>query len=286
MTAASRRRETPLLGGLAIFAGVLVASALFLNLDGEVGDRMQGVLAGGALIAVVGAIDDRFELIPPVKLAGQIVAARDPGRRPASRSRTSRCRSSAPSTSATPAAPLTVVGLVFVMNVVNFSDGIDGSRPASARSARSRSRSSPSTSSAARAGDARGDHRRRRARASWSTTSPRRASSWATAARTCSGCCSAASPSRARSRRRPSLALVFPLVVLAVPFLDTAFVVLKRMKYRRPVYVADQNHFHHRFGRIGFSQRRTVLYLYAWTICVAAFAVALRFVPTPTTAAT
>ena len=51
------------------------------------------------------------------------------------------------------------------------------------------------------------------------------------------------------------LALVFPLVVLAVPFLDTAFVVLKRMKYRRPVYQADQNHFHHRFDRIGFSAR-------------------------------
>ena len=35
------------------------------------------------------------------------------------------------------------------------------------------------------------------------------------------------------------LALVFPLVVLAVPFVDTTFVVLKRLKYRRPVYVAD-----------------------------------------------
>ena len=67
--------------------------------------------------------------------------------------------------------------------------------------------------------------------------------------------------------------------MLAVPFLDTTFVVLKRLKYGRPVYVADQNHFHHRFARIGFSQRRTVLYLYAWTLCVAAFAVALRFVP-------
>ena len=75
------------------------------------------------------------------------------------------------------------------------------------------------------------------------------------------------------------LALVFPLVVLAVPFLDTTFVVLKRLKYGRPVYVADQNHFHHRFSRIGFSQRRTVLYLYAWTLCVAGFAIALRFVP-------
>ena len=32
------------------------------------------------------------------------------------------------------------------------------------------------------------------------------------------------------------IALVVPLVVLAVPFLDTTFVVLKRLKYRRPVY--------------------------------------------------
>jgi UDP-GlcNAc:undecaprenyl-phosphate GlcNAc-1-phosphate transferase len=75
------------------------------------------------------------------------------------------------------------------------------------------------------------------------------------------------------------IALIVPLVVLAVPFLDTTFVVLKRMKYRRPVYVADTNHFHHRFARIGFSQRRTVAYLYAWTAAMAGLAVALRFVP-------
>jgi UDP-GlcNAc:undecaprenyl-phosphate/decaprenyl-phosphate GlcNAc-1-phosphate transferase len=75
------------------------------------------------------------------------------------------------------------------------------------------------------------------------------------------------------------VAIVAPLVVLAVPFLDTTFVVLKRVKYRRPVYVADANHFHHRFSRIGFSQVRTVLYLYGWTACLAGLAVALRFVP-------
>ena len=57
-----------------------------------------------------------------------------------------------------------------------------------------------------------------------------------------------------------------PLVVLAVPFLDTGFVVAKRIKYRPPVYRGDANHFHHRFHRIGFSQRRTVLYLYGWTV--------------------
>jgi UDP-GlcNAc:undecaprenyl-phosphate GlcNAc-1-phosphate transferase len=75
------------------------------------------------------------------------------------------------------------------------------------------------------------------------------------------------------------VAVVIPLIVLAVPFLDTTFVVLKRMKYGRPVYLADANHFHHRFSRIGFSQRKTVLYLYAWTACLAGLAVAIRFVP-------
>ncbi len=64
-----------------------------------------------------------------------------------------------------------------------------------------------------------------------------------------------------------------------MPFLDTTFVVLKRMKYRRPVYEADANHFHHRFSRIGFSQRRTVLYLYAWTLMLGGVAVSTRFVP-------
>ena len=75
------------------------------------------------------------------------------------------------------------------------------------------------------------------------------------------------------------VALVFPLVILAVPILDTGFVVAKRIKYRQPVYQADREHFHHRFDRIGFSQRRTVLYLYGWTLSLAALALALRFVP-------
>jgi len=55
--------------------------------------------------------------------------------------------------------------------------------------------------------------------------------------------------------------------------------VLKRLKYHRPVYEADAWHFHHRLVAIGFSQRRTVLYLYAWTLLLAGFALALRFIP-------
>jgi UDP-GlcNAc:undecaprenyl-phosphate/decaprenyl-phosphate GlcNAc-1-phosphate transferase len=75
------------------------------------------------------------------------------------------------------------------------------------------------------------------------------------------------------------VALVVPLVILAVPFLDTGFVVAKRLKYHRKPWSADANHFHHRMARIGFSQRKTVAYLYGWTTLLAGVAVALRFVP-------
>jgi len=75
------------------------------------------------------------------------------------------------------------------------------------------------------------------------------------------------------------VALFLPLIILTVPILDTGFVVAKRLKYRRPIYRADRWHFHHRMADIGFSQRRTLVYLYGWTLVMAALALALRFVP-------
>ena len=75
------------------------------------------------------------------------------------------------------------------------------------------------------------------------------------------------------------VALFFPLIVLAVPILDSGFVIAKRLKYRRPIYEADRWHFHHRMANIGFSQRRTLAYLYGWALVLAGLALALRFVP-------
>src|SRR5439155_18482915 len=75
------------------------------------------------------------------------------------------------------------------------------------------------------------------------------------------------------------VSFVLPLILLAVPFLDTTFVLLKRLKYRQPIYRPDSEHFHHRMARIGFSSRRTIAYLYAWTLMLAGLALALRFVP-------
>src|SRR5215207_566077 len=65
------RTATPLLGGLAIFGGALVAGLMFLP-DNQ---RTEGILAGAALITLVGALDDAFDLHWVVKLAGQVAAA-------------------------------------------------------------------------------------------------------------------------------------------------------------------------------------------------------------------
>ena len=78
-----------------------------------------------------------------------------------------------------------------------------------------------------------------------------------------------------------AVSLVFPLVILALPILDTAFVILKRLKHRQPIYQADRWHFHHRFANIGYSQRRSAMHLYAWCISLSAFALAVRFAPNP-----
>ena len=66
---------------------------------------------------------------------------------------------------------------------------------------------------------------------------------------------------------------------MAMPILDTSFVVLKRLKYRRPPWGADHNHFYHRFMRIGFSQRRPPRTCTCGPRCVAGYAILLRFVP-------
>ena len=113
--------QTPLLGGLAILVGVLVAGALFLPASSE----MRGILGAAALITAVGIVDDIRDLSPGVKLLGQAAAGLI-------------CVLSGVRVDdftfpflgrvdlGDLGGPLTLLGLVAVMNVVNFSDGVDG----------------------------------------------------------------------------------------------------------------------------------------------------------------
>ncbi|HEU0194916.1 MAG TPA: MraY family glycosyltransferase, partial [Gaiellales bacterium] len=76
-----------------------------------------------------------------------------------------------------------------------------------------------------------------------------------------------------------TVALFFPLLVLAVPILDTGFVVARRLKYRMPITTPDKTHLHHRFVNIGFSQPRAVVYIYFWVATLAAAALGTRYIP-------
>jgi len=72
--------------------------------------------------------------------------------------------------------------------------------------------------------------------------------------------------------------LFFPLLVLAVPIVDTTFVVARRLKHRERIFEADQAHLHYRFLRRGFSQVRAAIYIWAWCGTLAIAALGTRFI--------
>lgn len=266
-------RVTPLLGGLAILAGVLVAAAIWLPIT----DETRGILLGAALIALVGAIDDVIDLPPQWKLLGQIVAAVIPV---AAGVRVENI--TLPFLGALDfgdfGGVLTVIGLVGLMNVVNFSDGVDGlaagvcaiSAVAFSIIAFDLGRAGAGVLAAIVAGAAIGFlfH-------NFHPASIFMGDCGALLLGFLLGCVAV----QGSLKTNALIALVGPLAILAVPFLDTSFVVARRLKYRRAPWSADAQHFHHRLARVGFSQRRTVLYLYAWTVLLAGLAVAMRFIP-------
>jgi UDP-GlcNAc:undecaprenyl-phosphate GlcNAc-1-phosphate transferase len=76
------------------------------------------------------------------------------------------------------------------------------------------------------------------------------------------------------SRLQPNRwAVLSPLVILAVPLLDMAWVVLLRWRIGQPFYVGDTNHLSHRLVRRGFSKTATVVLI--WLMAAASAAVAL-----------
>lgn len=268
-------RPVPGLGGLAILAAAVVAALVFLPWNAQT----RGIVGGSLAIAFVGGVDDWRPngLHPAVKLAGQFAAA------------------------AIPVASgvwvenvtlpfvdpldlhdwgklLTLVGMVAVINVVNFTDGADGlaagvctiAAATFAVIALSLDRPFAAILAALTAGAAVGFL--------WHNFHP--ASIFmGDAGSNLLGLLLACVAIEGVLKTAAVVALFFPLLILAVPALDATFVVAKRIKYGRPVYSADRWHFHHRFANIGFSQRRTVLYLYGWTVSLAALALAMRFVP-------
>ena len=277
---------TPKLGGLAILMGILVSAILFMPM----GQETRGILIGAATIAGVGVLDDVFTLGAAPKMLGQVLAA--------SIAVFSGVRLTAftlpfvggvdPSSVDLVTLPLVgevdlgellgLVGIVAAINVINFIDGVDGlaagvcviSAGTLAIIAVSLDRETAGVLAALTAGGALGFLRH---------GFPPASSFMGDTGSNLLGYMLAVIAIQGSLKTNAVVALFFPLIILAVPILDTGFVVAKRIKYDQPIYKADRWHFHHRMANIGFSQRRTLAYLYGWTGVMAVLALALRFVP-------
>ena len=277
---------TPRLSGIAILIAVCASGAIFLPWD----DQTRAILLGAIVIAMVGMVDDLFDLPPLVKLLGQIVAAVipvtagvtvdvftlpfvggvDPGGTELFK---------LPLVGHVDLGELgTVIGIVAMANVVNLIDGVDGlasgvcliSAATLAIIALSLERNPAGILAAITAGGALGFLRH---------GFPPASSFMGDTGSNLLGYLLGVAAVQGALKTNAVVALAFPMLVLAVPILDTGFVVAKRLKYRRPIYEADAWHVHHRMANIGFSQRRTLAYLYGWTMVMAGVALALRFVP-------
>jgi UDP-GlcNAc:undecaprenyl-phosphate GlcNAc-1-phosphate transferase len=266
-------KPMPRLSGLAILVAVEAAGWIWLPGD----TQSRWILIGAVAIAAVGVLDDIYDLPALPKLAGQIAAALIPvvaGVRVENLTLPFLGGFELHGWS----YPLTVLGIVAVVNVINFLDGVDGlaagvcviAAVTLATIALSLERNSAGVLAALTAGAALGFLRH---------GFPPASSFMGDTGSNLLGYLLATASVQGALKTNAVIALAFPLIVLAVPILDTGFVVAKRLKYRQPIYQADSWHFHHRMANKGFSQRLTVAYLYAWTIVMSALALALRFVP-------
>ncbi|HEX2016571.1 MAG TPA: MraY family glycosyltransferase [Solirubrobacteraceae bacterium] len=276
-------RSAPLLGGLAIMAGALVAGLLWLP-----STRLwHGVLGAAAIITLVGALDDRFDLPAGVKLGGQVLAAGVAVHYGIVVNHITLPFVGVLDFPRTGTA-VSLVALVGLMNIVNFSDGVDGltagvcviiaSTMAVIAFDVARHESALHNHGTLGAGVLAGIIAGGSLGFLFHNFPPAK-SFMGDSGSNLLGLLMGAVTIEGAVKTQIVVSFAVPLILLAVPFMDTTFVVLKRLKYRRPIHKADAEHFHHRMARIGFSQRRTVVYLYGWTVLLAGLALALRFVP-------
>ncbi|HEU6445140.1 MAG TPA: MraY family glycosyltransferase [Gaiellaceae bacterium] len=264
----------PRLGGIALLLGIFVPALAFLELDGP----YRGILLGAAIATTVGAVDDFRGLPWWAKLGGQVSAAAVAVGFGVTVDRFTFPGLGSQELPEWAAGAATIVWVVAIMNMVNFLDGMDGLAAGICAIAGSTfaiiglSLGVPEAAllSAIVAGACFGflHHNFYPARIFMGDSGA-----------LLLGFLLATLAIEGLVKTAALATLVLPLLVLAIPIVDTSFVVAKRLKYRQPLYAADRTHLHHRFMNIGFSQKRAVAYMYAWCGILAAAALATRFLP-------
>lgn len=253
-------RIMPRLGGLAVFFGFLAAAVLLLGDD----PRVSGLLAGGAVILLLGVADDIRGISPKTKLIGQTMAAiiviisgiqiqflTNPFNGYFYLGALS--------------IPFTIFWIVSVTNAVNLIDGLDGLASGVSIIALltfaviTYQMGQPTVSllSIALAGAVFGFLRYNFFPAKiFLGDSGSMFLGFMVSVLAVYGLLKGVT----------LVAFVVPIVVLGVPIFDTCFAIFRRYCEHKPIFEADKKHIHHRLLSYGLSHRQTVLVIYGISI--------------------
>lgn len=259
-------RIMPRLGGLAIYlAFVLATLGAWLFAGSDIDWKVAlGLLLGGTVVVAVGALDDKFELSPKMKLLGQIAAALIVVSFGVRIELLNIPFGETVVDTSWLSIPLTVFWIVGVTNAVNLIDGLDGLAAGVSGIANATilvlavlmGNGTVILLSAILLGSILGFlvynfH----------------------PAKIFMGDSGALFLGFALStfsimgfKQATLVSFIVPLVILAVPLGDTFFAIIRRVLNRTPISVADKSHLHHCLQQIGLSHRQTVLVIYGISV--------------------
>jgi UDP-GlcNAc:undecaprenyl-phosphate GlcNAc-1-phosphate transferase len=283
---------TPLLGGIAMYGGLVVALLVaerlpYLQRAFPSSRTVVGLLVAAGLLVVIGAVDDRWEIGALAKLAGQIAAG----------------GIVVWSGAYLPWIPLpgggvvvlepdlsytvTILVIVVTVNAVNFIDGLDGLAAGVVAisalafmvysytltfSIEIPSQTVPAVVSAVLAGICIGflPHNFNPARIFMGDTGSMLLGlllAYGPISSTASldnNILTTYASHKPVDRFATILPLLLPIAILIIPYTDLLLAVVRRMAAGQSPFAADRQHLHHRLQNLGHSHRQTVLLLYLW----------------------
>jgi len=252
------KRETPAVGGIGVFAGILAGVGLAIAVGAVSGsDELLAIIGAAGLLFTVGLLDDAFSLPALAKLAAQAGAA-----------------AIVVTNGLTVelvkndwiAVPIAVVWLIGMTNAFNLLDNMDGIAATLAGIACAFFAIDAVTVhsndlvlvlslavACACAGFLPFNVRPRKPAAAFLGDSGSQVLGFSLAAIALASSWKVAGPSLAT--------VLLPILVLAVPILDTALVTTVRALERRPIHVGGRDHTTHRLVYTGLSEKRTLVLL-------------------------
>ncbi len=296
----SHSTPTPRLGGIGMFAGFLVSMGVAASLGWfksvfVQGGPILGVLIAASIMAVLGALDDVYDLDWTLKLAGQFIAA------------------GILSWQGVQIVSLPIGGItigsfgmsfvvsvfltVLIMNAVNFIDGLDGlvagvvligtstffvyTYLLAQKTTPSNYFSLASLISAIVIGMCLGflPHNWRPAKIFMGDSGALLLGLlMTTSALSVTGQLDPAFI--AQSNLMPAfLPMILPLAILVLPLLDFTLAVLRRLRAGKSPFAADRLHIHHRLQDFGHGHLGSVIVFYVWTLVISATCLLLFLAP-------